>query len=178
MRLLPIASLLWVPVQGCGVFLCHWLILVVVLIKIVEELQQGSVALVFGREDKGLTNEQLNHCHLQVHIPTNPDFSSLNLGAAVQVLCYELRMAGLLASGGVELPKARSHELAAMEDMERFYGHLYETLQDIGFLEHSSHEKIMAKLRRMYGRIRPDRVELAMLRGILSETQRCLNKDT
>ncbi len=146
--------------------------------KIVEESLQGGVALVFGREDKGLTNEQLRLCHLQVHIPTNPDFSSLNLGAAVQVMCYELRMAGLLTSGGIELPKARSHELATSDDMERYYGHLYETLKEIGFLDHSSHEKIMAKLRRLYGRVRPDKVELGILRGILSETQRCLDKQS
>ena len=144
--------------------------------KILDESSRGDVALVFGREDKGLTNAQLNLCHLQVHIPTNPDFSSLNLGAAVQVLCYELRMARLIASGGVELPTARSCELAVIEDMERFYEHLHETLQILGFLDHGSNEKIMAKLRRLYGRIRLDTVELAMLRGILSETQRCLDK--
>ncbi|MDP0563358.1 MAG: RNA methyltransferase [Candidatus Endonucleobacter sp. (ex Gigantidas childressi)] len=141
-----------------------------------KELSCGSVALVFGREDRGLTNEELYHCHLQVHIPVNQEFSSLNLGAAVQVLCYELRMAWLLKSEAAVLPKARSHELATMGDMERFYQHLYEVLQSIGFLEHSSHEKIMAKLRRLYGRIRLDMVELAILRGILSETQRCLEK--
>ena len=72
--------------------------------------------------------------------------------------------------GGVELPKTKQKALASQEDMERYYQHLYETLVQIGFLEHSSHEKIMAKLRRMYGRIRPDRVELSILRGILSET--------
>ncbi len=143
---------------------------------ILEESSRGSVGLVFGREDKGLTNEQLRLCHLQVHIPTNPDFSSLNLGAAVQVMCYELRMSGLLASGDIELPQVRSHDLATVEDMERFYSHLHETLIEIGFLDHSSHEKIMAKLRRLYGRVRPDRVELSILRGVLSETQRCLDK--
>lgn len=138
--------------------------------QILGEATSGKVALVFGREDRGMTNEELQRCHLQVHIPTNPDFSSLNLGAAVQVLSYELRMAELDRQGGVELPKPRSHDLASQDDMERYYQHLYETLVQIGFLEHSSHEKIMAKLRRMYGRIRPDRVELSILRGILSET--------
>ena len=140
--------------------------------KILAEASVGKVAFVFGREDRGMTNEELMMCHLQVHIPTNPDFSSLNLGSAVQVMAYELRMAFLAMQGGVELPKPRSHDLASQEDVERFYAHLYETLIQIGFLDHSSHEKIMAKLRRMYGRIRPDRVELGILRGILSETQR------
>ena len=138
--------------------------------QILQEGDAGNVALVFGREDRGLTNEELHRCHLQVHIPTNPDFSSLNLGAAVQVMTYELRMAYLARQGGVELPKIKKKAPASQEDMERFYQHLYKTLVQIGFLEHSSHEKIMAKLRRMYGRIRPDRVELSILRGILSET--------
>ena len=136
-----------------------------------------KVALIFGREDKGLTNEQLRRCHLQVHIPTNEAFSSLNLGAAVQVLCYELRMMQLISAEALEMPQPRSHELANMDDMERYYDHLYQVLMEIGFLDHSSHEKIMAKLRRLYGRVRPDRVELSILRGILSETQRCLGSE-
>ena len=143
--------------------------------NIIAEAKSQKVALIFGREDKGLTNEQLRRCHLQVHIPTNEEFSSLNLGAAVQVLCYELRMMQLIDTDTLTMPKPRSHELASMDDMERYYEHLYQVLMDIGFLDHSSHEKIMAKLRRLYGRIRPDCVELSILRGILSETQRCLD---
>ncbi|WP_257294066.1 RNA methyltransferase [Endozoicomonas sp. YOMI1] len=142
--------------------------------SIIDEAMTHKVALIFGREDKGLTNEQLRRCHLQVHIPTNEAFSSLNLGAAVQVLCYELRMMQLISAEALEMPEPRSHELANMDDMERYYDHLYQVLLAIGFLDHSSHEKIMAKLRRLYGRVRPDRVELSILRGILSETQRCL----
>lgn len=142
--------------------------------SIVDEAMTHKVALIFGREDKGLTNEQLRRCHLQVHIPTNEAFSSLNLGAAVQVLCYELRMMQLISTDALEMPQPRTHELASMDDMERYYDHLYQMLVEIGFLDHSSHEKIMAKLRRLYGRVRPDRVELSILRGILSETQRCL----
>ena len=140
-----------------------------------QEAQQSKVALIFGREDKGLTNDQLQRCHLQVHIPTNEDFSSLNLSQAVQVLVYELRMNMLNAEDALEMPKPRTHDLASMDDVERYYDHLHQTLVEIGFLEHGSHEKIMAKLRRMYGRIRPDRVELSILRGILSETQRCIS---
>ncbi|WP_419536467.1 tRNA (cytosine(32)/uridine(32)-2'-O)-methyltransferase TrmJ [Endozoicomonas sp.] len=145
--------------------------------SIIDEAKTHKVALIFGREDKGLTNEQLRRCHLQVHIPTNEAFSSLNLGAAVQVLCYELRMMQLISAEALEMPQPRSHELANMDDMERYYDHLYQVLMEIGFLDHSSHEKIMAKLRRLYGRVRPDRVELSILRGILSETQRCLGSE-
>ncbi len=142
--------------------------------SIMEEAEAGKVALIFGREDKGLTNEQLSRCHLQVHIPTNEAFSSLNLGSAVQVMCYEMRMTELLLKDRLEMPRPKAHDLATNEDVERYYDHLHQTLMEIGFLDHSSHEKIMAKLRRLYGRIRPDRVELNILRGILSETQRCL----
>lgn len=142
--------------------------------RMIDEALSHQVALIFGREDKGLTNEQLRRCHLQVHIPTNENFSSLNLGAAVQVLCYELRMMQLIKADALAMPKLRGHELASMDDMERYYDHLYQVLMDIGFLDHSSHEKIMAKLRRLYGRVRPDSVELSILRGILSETQRCI----
>ena len=142
--------------------------------RMVEEARVHKVALIFGREDKGLTNEQLRRCHLQVHIPTNEDFSSLNLGAAVQVLCYELRMMQLTRQDALKMPEPRSHELATVEAMERYYDHLYQVLMEIGFLDHSSHEKIMAKLRRLYGRARPDCVELSILRGVLSETQRSL----
>lgn len=145
---------------------------------IVSEASTHRVALIFGREDKGLTNEQLQRCHLQVHIPTNEDFSSLNLGAAVQVMSYELRMTQLMNSDALQMPAPKSHELATMDDMERYYDHLHQVLMDIGFLDHSSHEKIMAKLRRLYGRVRPDRVELSILRGVLSETQRCLASET
>ena len=142
--------------------------------SIIDEATTHKVALIFGREDKGLTNEQLRRCHLQVYIPTNKEFSSLNLGAAVQVLCYELRIMLLSNADVLEMPKPRCHKLADMGDMERYYDHLDQVLMEIGFLDHSSHEKIMAKLRRLYGRIRPDCVELSILRGILSETQRCL----
>ncbi|WP_067518130.1 tRNA (cytosine(32)/uridine(32)-2'-O)-methyltransferase TrmJ [Endozoicomonas ascidiicola] len=142
--------------------------------SIVQEASNNKVALIFGREDSGLSNEQLRRCHLQVHIPTNEDFSSLNLGAAVQVLSYEIRMAELINKDALELPTPKAHELASMDDMERYYDHLYSVLMEIGFLDHSSHEKIMAKMRRLYGRVRPDQVELGILRGILSETQRCL----
>ncbi|PJE79382.1 tRNA (cytidine/uridine-2'-O-)-methyltransferase TrmJ [invertebrate metagenome] len=147
-------------------------------VRMIEEAVAGNkVAILFGREDRGLTNEELQHCQVQIHIPTDEHFSSLNLSQAVQVICYELRMSALEIHGGVAMPKVKSHELVSVDDMEHYYAHLYETLIEIGFLDHSSHQKIMAKLRRLYGRIRPDSVELAILRGILSETQRIAKKD-
>ncbi|WP_249677172.1 tRNA (cytosine(32)/uridine(32)-2'-O)-methyltransferase TrmJ [Pseudomonas abieticivorans] len=147
--------------------------------KSVEEAAQGGeIALVFGREYAGLTNEELQRCHFHVHIPSNPDFSSLNLGAAVQVLAYEVRMAWLAAEGQasktekVEVASVRSGDVSTTDEMERFYEHLEKTLVDIGFLDLQSPRHLMARLRRLYGRSSVNRAEMNILRGILTETQK------
>lgn len=137
-----------------------------------------EVALVFGREDRGLTNEELHRCHKHVHIPAEPGFSSLNLAAAVQVLCYELRMAVL----GLEKAAAPEHrwgtawdiELASAEELERLFEHLEQTLVDIEFLDPNNPRQLMTRLRRLYLRSHPDRVEVGVLRGILTATQKKL----
>lgn len=137
-----------------------------------------EVALVFGREYAGLTNEELQRCHYHVHIPSNPDFSSLNLAAAVQVLSYEVRMSWLAAGGQAskvekfEVASVRSSELATMDEMERFYEHLEKTLVDIAFLDPEKPKHLMARLRRLYGRSSVNRSEMSILRGILTETQK------
>ena len=137
-----------------------------------------NVALLFGREDRGLTNDELKLCHGQTQISANPEFSSLNLASAVQVLSYELRKAELQRQRAALVPECRTHDLASSEEMESFYGHLQKVLTDVDFFKHGSPDKIMAKLRRLYGRIRPDRVELNILRGILSETQAALGQQS
>ncbi|MBC3954577.1 tRNA (cytosine(32)/uridine(32)-2'-O)-methyltransferase TrmJ [Pseudomonas triticifolii] len=146
-------------------------------VKVVEQAGQGAeVALVFGREHAGLTNEELQRCHFHVHIPSNPDFSSLNLAAAVQVLSYEVRMSWLAASeqpAQDEASKAaHSAELATMDEMEGFYGHLEATLVAIGFLDPEKPRHLMARLRRLFGRSEVEHSELSILRGILTETQK------
>ncbi len=147
--------------------------------KSVEEAGQGlEVALVFGREYAGLTNEELQRCHYHVHIPSNPDFSSLNLAAAVQVLGYEVRMAWLAAEGQPskvekeELNAPGNDTLSTSDEMERFYGQLEQTLEGIGFLDPSNPRHLMARLRRLYGRSAISRSEMNILRGILTETQK------
>ncbi|MDD0973853.1 tRNA (cytosine(32)/uridine(32)-2'-O)-methyltransferase TrmJ [Pseudomonas fontis] len=147
--------------------------------KVIEQAGEGAeIALVFGREHSGLTNEELQRCHYHVHIPSNPEFSSLNLGAAVQVLAYEVRMAWLALQGQptkqakVEVASARSAELATMDEMERFYGHLEQALVDIGFLDPDKPKHLMSRLRRLYGRSEVNRSEISILRGILTETQK------
>lgn len=152
--------------------------------KVIEQAGEGAeIALVFGREHSGLTNEELQRCHYHVHIPSDPDFSSLNLGAAVQVLAYEVRMAWLAAQGQpskvekVEVASARSAELATMDEMERFYGHLEQTLVEIGFLDPTKPKHLMPRLRRLFGRSEVNRSEMSILRGILTETQKAARGD-
>jgi tRNA (cytidine32/uridine32-2'-O)-methyltransferase len=138
--------------------------------RILEETQATQAAVLFGREHAGLTNEELSRCHYHMSIPSNPDYSSLNVAAAVQVLAYELRMAsgeGREAAAGGEPREAP----APAEQMERFYAHLKETLVEIGFLDPDNPRIMMRRLRRLFNRARPDAVELNILRGILTAAQ-------
>jgi len=131
----------------------------------------GEVAVLFGREDRGLENEELQRCNLHCHIPTDDAYTSLNLAMAVQIVAYELRMVGLSDS----LPSSPDAEwdapFATAADLERFYDHLEETLVTIGFLDPVAPRQLMTRLRRLYSRVRLDEMELGMLRGILTETQ-------
>ncbi len=138
----------------------------------------GEVALVFGREYAGLTNEELQRCQYHVHIPSDPQFSSLNLAAAVQVLTYEVRMAWLAAEG--RPTKVEKLETTAMldarpvtvDELENYFGHLEQTLVDIGFLDPAKPRHLMPRLRRLYGRSGISKLEMNILRGILTETQK------
>lgn len=145
-----------------------------------DETPAATVALVFGREDSGLTTDELQRCQYHVHIPSNPAFSSLNLAAAVQVLCYELRMLGLQRAGEptkmhkVETTSIQNETPATVEEMERFYAHLEQVLIEIGFHDPQKPRQLMPRLRRLYGRVRPNQVEMNILRGILTETQKAI----
>ncbi len=138
-----------------------------------------QIALVFGREDRGLTNDELHRCHRHVHIPSNPDFSSLNLAAAVQVLCYELRMAALAevkAPATEHWGTAWDIESATAEELERLFVHMEQTLTEIDFLDPNNPRQLMTRLRRLYLRSHPDRVEVGVLRGILTATQKVVGQ--
>ncbi|MDO9107010.1 MAG: RNA methyltransferase [Methylovulum sp.] len=129
-----------------------------------------SVAIVFGRENSGLKNHELDLCHYLLRIPCNAEYSSLNIAAAVQVVCYEL----FVAAGVQEsIPVGDKGEcpLATMAQMESFYAHLYEALTDIGFMHPDKSKSIMRRLRRIYNRSRLDTKELDILRGILRMSQ-------
>ncbi|MDH3355523.1 MAG: RNA methyltransferase [Chromatiales bacterium] len=135
--------------------------------KIALEPDGSEVALVFGRERSGLTNEELERCNTLLHIPTNPEFSSLNLGAAVQVVAYELLMArGEVhkEAGNVE----RDSPLASADDIERLFGHFEKTLKDIDFLDPENPRHMMRRLRRLFNRVELEQVEINILRGILT----------
>ena len=135
---------------------------------------EHPVALVFGRERTGLTNEELQQCHYHVNIPANPDYSSLNVAMAVQTLCYEIRMSWLAQQ---EIPVvADEDDYPPQASMELFYSHLEETLRQTQFL-HSDHPgHVMMRLRRMFTRLRPDNNELNILRGILTSVQKLAKK--
>jgi tRNA (cytidine32/uridine32-2'-O)-methyltransferase len=135
---------------------------------LLREAGAGEVALVFGRESSGLSNEELDRCNYLVHIPTNPLYSSLNLAAAVQVLSYELRQAWL---GGVPSEREPIREVATAEMLEGFHQHLAQALLDIGFADPQQCEKLLRRLRSLFHRARPDRDELNILRGVLSAAQ-------
>jgi len=144
------------------------------------ELPAAPIALVFGREDSGLTSDELQRCQYHVHIPSNPDFSSLNLAAAVQVLSYELRMAQLAREGlptkmhKVETTAIHNEIPATAEELEHFYAHLEQVLVEIGFHDPQKPRQLMPRLRRLYGRTGLNRMEINILRGILTETQKAV----
>jgi tRNA (cytidine32/uridine32-2'-O)-methyltransferase len=141
-----------------------------------QALQGAEVALVFGREYAGLTNEELQRCRFHVHIPTDPDFSSLNLAAAVQVLAYEVRMAWLAAqdmptkTAKLETTAIQSSQPVTADEMESFYAHLERALIEIDFLDPAKPRHLMSRLRRLYGRSGVSKLEMNILRGILTET--------
>ena len=124
---------------------------------------------MFGPEKYGLTNEHLDLCDALLTIPTNPDFASLNLGMAVQVLTYELRQAGIDHEQPEYEPDA---PLATNEDMEHFYEHLENVLTEIRFLNPDNPRHLMRRLRRLFIRARPDQNEVNILRGILTAVDR------
>jgi TrmH family RNA methyltransferase len=133
--------------------------------RLVAETQHGVAAAVFGPEKSGLTNEDLDQCHTLLTIPTVPGFSSLNLAMAVQVLCYELRMAEL---GDHVPPVVRATPLATGDDLERFYRHLEQVLTASRFLDPENPRHLMRRLRRLFARAEPDQNEINILRGILA----------
>jgi tRNA/rRNA methyltransferase len=133
-----------------------------------EHAAHGEIALVFGNERTGLSNEDVERCSVLAHIPANPAYSSLNLAQAVQVLSYELRMAYLGhidSSSGFEMGAAASAR-AASDEIERMYVHLENALIALEFLDPGNPKKLMSRLRRLFARSGLEREEVNIVRGI------------
>ncbi|KAF0804812.1 RNA methyltransferase [Alcanivorax sp. S71-1-4] len=139
-----------------------------------------QIAVLFGREDRGLTNEELQRCHYHVAIPANPDYGVLNVAAAVQLICYELRLALVGDPDAGDMPRrSRSQllEIPPMEwdapvadsaEVEHFLRHLEQLIIESGFLDPDNPAQVMTRLRRLFLRARPDKMEISTLRGVLT----------
>ncbi len=138
--------------------------------KIRRLSEQSKVALVFGPEHSGLSNEELQFCHFSVSIPTNPEFSSLNVASAVQVLCYEIYR--LAESAPVSQTRESSESVATSDDLEAYITHLEQVLIKTRFLDTDKPGLLMQRLRRLYQRIDLSKSEVNILRGILSSVEK------
>lgn len=134
--------------------------------ELVARSEDGIVALVFGNETSGMTNEEVGLCSLPVTIPTDPEFSSLNLGAAVQVLSYELRMAALGEAAAA--PADVQAEPATHADFEGFMSHLERVVTASGFHDPANPKRLLPRMRRLFNRVRLEKEEVAILRGMLT----------
>lgn len=142
--------------------------------ELIQKQPMGTeVAVVFGREHAGLTNDELLHCQYHIHIPSDPTYSSLNLAQAVQIVAYEVRMR-LLSPSAIVSTKAECQ--ATADEIEQFYTHLRTVLIDIGFLKPSNPKKLMQRLRKLFNRSKLEKTEVNILRGMLSQIQYELNK--
>ena len=131
---------------------------------VVESSRTKPAAVVFGPERAGLKNAEMDLCNALVYIPSNPDYSSLNLAMAVQVIAYELRQAQNLDVK----PHDDESPPASVEDIEYFYQHLERVLLGSGFLNPENPRTLMRRLRRLFNRARLDENELNIMRGILT----------
>jgi tRNA (cytidine32/uridine32-2'-O)-methyltransferase len=142
--------------------------------KIASDHQGQQIALLFGTENSGLTNQELDYCHYHVYIPANPEYSSLNLAAAVQLISYELRMKFADAEQ-LTLPVAMEPPVST-ETMNGFYEHLEQVLIETGYHNPSHPKHLMSRLRKLFNKAQPNNTEMQILRGILSSVQKTISK--
>lgn len=139
-----------------------------------KEPDETEIAFLFGREHAGLTNDELLRSHYHINIPSNPDYSSLNLSQAVQIIAYELRMKLLSSSGSIQSSYDR---LATNEELEQFYQHLDNVMRLVHFIKPTRPAKrLVQRIRRLFNRIRLEYMEITILRGILTHIQKALSK--
>ncbi|HHW7569898.1 TPA: tRNA (cytosine(32)/uridine(32)-2'-O)-methyltransferase TrmJ [Mannheimia haemolytica] len=135
---------------------------------VVNRANLGKVAIVFGRERVGLTNEELLKCQYHLNFPTNPDYGSLNLAMAVQLASYEIRMA-YLQNSGEKQPLAADKDYPTAQALEHFFAHTERLYTELGFIRNDS---VMLKLRRLYQRAELETNELNLLRGMLTAVEK------
>lgn len=143
---------------------------------LVQQSAQGKVAVVFGRENAGLTNEELERCHQLVHIPANEEYSSLNIAAAVQVLTYEIHMA-MREQNNETLHVSNDYPMSTAGEMEGLYTHFEQALETIGFYDPKNPRQLMRRLRRMFNRAQLDTMEMNIMRGILAAAESAKNNN-
>ena len=142
--------------------------------KLYEMVKLGPVALVFGRESSGLSNEELEYCNVVLQIPTNPEFSSLNVASAVQILCYEfIQLLELEDADKIDVESSDKEKtrLATADEMNYFYDHLEQSMIDVGFLNPEQPRKLMRRLKSLFNRAHLDENEVSILRGFLAAVQ-------
>jgi TrmH family RNA methyltransferase len=140
-------------------------------LRAIETAASGPVGILFGREQSGLSNDEMDRCHALVHIPTNPEYGSMNLGSTVQVMTYELRMAAV-AAGHVQVPSMEEHLPASQNQLDGLFEHMESTLLDIRFLDPKQSVTMMSRLKRLFLRANPSETEIHILRGILSAAEK------
>ena len=143
--------------------------------QVVTAAQSGDVAIVFGRESSGLNNQELELCNLVMKIPTNPDFSSLNIASAIQIVCYEIMQ---FCKTWTATDPAIESTLATSEQMNRFFEHLETCSINIGFIDPEKPRNSMRRMKRLFNRARPDLDEVNMLRGFLVACEEAAGKKT
>lgn len=148
--------------------------------KIAKDLKneppQKKIALLFGNETNGLSNDEIKHCHKLGYINSNENYSSLNLAQAVQIICYEIRMHISEGDGIIKLIK--ENELVSHEIQNGFYVHLEQLLTEIGFLKKIQGERLMQRLRLLFNRTTMEKDEVNILRGILTDIQKKIKDKT
>ena len=137
---------------------------------LLEQAQHHPVALVFGGETSGLTTTEVSQCQLKIYIPANPDYASLNLASAVQVMAYELRM----ALPNMEPCKQSQDKPATLNEIELFYQHLEKVMVQIDFLNPQQPKKLMQRIRRLFSRTQLEKEEINILRGVLTAMEKKL----
>lgn len=141
--------------------------------EIASAARGGCVALVFGNEASGLSNEELGYCQRIVTIPANPGYPSLNLAAAVQIACYEVAMAD---AAGVSNAGSAAFEPATVEDLEALYAHFEASMKESGYLDPARPGRLMERLRRMFARADLERSEVKVLRGMLEAFEKKMRR--